>query len=288
MTNAVKTAGLLGLLSALFILVGSLFGGSNGVVIAFGFAVVFNFAIYFFSDRMALAASRAKPIQPGTLPRVEAIVGRLAQIEGMPTPRLYVIESPQPNAFATGRSPRHAAVAVTRGILDVMDDRELEGVLAHELAHVKNRDILIASIAATIAAALTMLTRMAFWGGMGRRDDNNPVGAILALISIIVAPLVAMLIQMGISRAREFQADRSGAQTTGSPLALASALQKLEAGTSRVPMEVNPAVSQLFIADPLKAFGRKGGGRAMASMFASHPPIPERIKRLEEMTMGIR
>jgi len=163
MTNAVKTAGLLGLLSALFILVGSLFGGSNGVVIAFGFAVVFNFAIYFFSDRMALAASRAKPIQPGTLPRVEAIVGRLAQIEGMPTPRLYVIESPQPNAFATGRSPRHAAVAVTRGILDVMDDRELEGVLAHELAHVKNRDILIASIAATIAAVTTTTRSAPSW-----------------------------------------------------------------------------------------------------------------------------
>ncbi len=290
MTNTVKTAGLLGLLGALFILVGAVLGGTNGMVVAFGFAVLFNFAVYFFSDKMALAASRAKPITPGTLPRVEGTLGRLTQMAGMPMPRLFLIDSPQPNAFATGRSPRHAAVAVTRGILDIMDDRELEGVLAHELAHVKNRDILIASMAATIAAALSMLTRMAFWGGMGRRsNDNGPLGAILGLVALIVAPLAAMLIQMGISRAREYQADRSGAETTGSPLALASALKKLEAGTSRVPMEVNPAISQLFIADPLRAFGKKGrGGRNLGSMFATHPPIPERVKRLEEMTLGIR
>jgi len=292
MNNNLKTAGLLGLLGGLFIAVGALLGGQSGATFALGFAVLFNFAMYFFSDRMALAASRAKPIEPGTLPQVESIVSSLASRENMPMPRLFMIESPQPNAFATGRSPKHAAVAVTSGILDLMSNQELEGVLAHELAHVKNRDILIATIAATIAAALSFLTRMAFWGGLGgRRDNNSPLGAIGGIIAIIVAPLAAMIIQMSISRSREFQADRSGAQTTGSPMALASALQKLEMGTSRVPMEVNPAVSQLFIADPLKAFGRQGRGRqgnSLTRMFRTHPPIPERIERLQNMSMGIR
>ena len=238
---------------------------------------------------MALAAARAKPIGPGVLPQVEQIVSSLASRDGMPMPRLYLIESPQPNAFATGRSPRHAAVAVTSGILDAMTPAELEGVLAHELAHVKNRDILIASVAATIGAALSFLTRMAFWGGMGRRrNDNNPLSAILSIVAIIVAPLVAMLLQMAISRSREFQADRSGAETTGSPLALASALRKLEAGTSRIPMQIDPAVSQLFIADPLKAFGGRGRAGGLARMFSTHPPIPERVERLERMASGIR
>jgi heat shock protein HtpX len=240
---------------------------------------------------LALASARAKPIEPGALPEVEQIVASLAQRQGMPMPRLYVIDSPQPNAFATGRNPRHAAVAVTRGILELMTRAELEGVLAHELAHVKNRDILISSIAATIGAALSFLSRMALFGGMGGdRRDNNPLGAIMGLVAVIVAPLAAMIIQMAISRSREFQADRSGAETTGSPLALASALQKLEAGTSRIPMEVNPAVSQLFIADPLKAFGRNGGRKpgGLAKMFSTHPPISERIDRLEAMASGIR
>jgi heat shock protein HtpX len=180
-------------------------------------------------------------------------------------------------------------VAVTSGIVDLMSYQELEGVLAHELSHVKNRDILISSIAATVGAALSFLSRMAFWGGMGRNDRNNPLGAIGAIVAIIVAPLAAMVIQFAISRSREFQADRSGAQLTGSPMALAAALAKLEAGTSRIPMEVNPAISQLFIADPLKAFGRRGGRMGgVAKMFSTHPPIPERIARLEEMAMGIR
>lgn len=290
--NNFKTAGLLGLLGGLFIAVGALLGGQSGATLALGFAVLFNFGIYFFSDKMALAASRAKPIEPGSMPNVEMIVSSLASRQNMPMPRLYVIDSPQPNAFATGRNPKHAAVAVTTGILRIMNDAELEGVLAHELSHVKNRDILISSIAATIAAALSFLTRMAFWGGLGRRDDNNPLAAIGAIVGIIVAPLAAMVIQMAISRSREYQADRSGAETTGSPLALASALAKLEAGTSQIPMDVNPAVSQLFIADPLKAFGRRGGGRrqgnSFTKMFRTHPPIPERIKRLEDMSMGIR
>ncbi len=290
MTNNLKTAGLLGLLGGLFIAAGALLGGQSGAAIALGFAVLFNFAMYFFSDRMALAAARAKPIEPGTMPDVEMIVSSLASREGIPMPRLYFINSPQPNAFATGRNPKHAAVAVTAGIMQLMSRAELEGVLAHELAHVKNRDILISSIAATIAAALSFLTRMAFWGGLGRRDDNNPLAAIGAIVGIIVAPLAAMVIQMAISRSREYQADRSGAQITGSPLALASALEKLEMGTSRVPMDVNPAVSQLFIADPLKAFGRRGSrrGGSFGRMFSTHPPIPERVKRLRDMSMGIR
>jgi len=289
MRNNVKTAALLGLLGAVFIAAGAFLGGQSGALIALGFAVLFNFAMYFFSDRLALRASRAREIEPGSLPAVEQIVSSLAQRENIPMPRLYFIESPQPNAFATGRSPKHAAVAVTRGILDLMTPSELEGVLAHEISHVKNRDILIATIAATIAAALSFLTRMAFWGGLGGRRDNGPLGAIGGLIAIIVAPLAAMIIQMAISRSREYQADRSGAQMTGSPMALASALQKLEAGTSRVPMEVNQAVAQLYIADPLKAFGKRGrGGGGFAKMFSTHPPIPERIDRLEKMQMGIR
>jgi heat shock protein HtpX len=271
MSNNLKTAGLLGLMGGLFVLVGWLIGGSSGAFFFLLIAVVFNFGMYFFSDRIALAAARAKPIEPGQLPEVEQIVSSLATREGMPMPRLYYIDQPQPNAFATGRSPKHAAVAV-----------ELEGVLAHELAHVRNRDILIATIAATIGAALSFLTRMAFFSGAGRSENNNPLGAILSLVAVIVAPLAAMLIQLGISRSREFQADRSGAEITGAPLALAGALAKLEAGTSKVPMPVNPAVSQLFIADPLKALdGKRGGG--IARMFATHPPIADRIARLQEM-----
>jgi heat shock protein HtpX len=290
MNNNLKTVGLLGLLGGLFIAFGALLGGQSGALFALGFAVLFNFGMYFFSSKIALAASRAKPIEPGSMPNVEMIVSSLASRHNMPMPALYYIDSPQPNAFATGRSPRHAAVAVTTGILSLMTDQELEGVLAHELSHVKNRDILIATIAATIAAALSFLTRMAFWGGLGGRRDNGAIGAIGALVGIIVAPLAAMVIQMAISRSREFQADRSGAEMTGSPIALASALQKLEAGTSRIPMEVNPAVSQLFIADPLKAFGKKGrGGRSgFGKMFSTHPPIPERVQRLQDMSMGIR
>ncbi|MDH3426127.1 MAG: M48 family metalloprotease, partial [Acidimicrobiia bacterium] len=210
------------------------------------------------------------------------------QRENMPMPKIYLIDSPQPNAFATGRNPKNAAVAVTRGILEMMNHSELEGVLAHELAHVKNRDILIASIAATIAAALSFLARMALWGGLGGRRRDNGLSMIIGLVSLILAPIGAMVIQMTISRAREYQADRSGAETTGAPLALALALEKLDAGTSRIPMNVNPATSQLFIADPLKAFGRKGARGGLGKMFSTHPPIAERVDRLEKMAMGVR
>lgn len=286
--NNVKTAALLAFLGALFVGVGFLLGGATGGLIALGVAVVFNFGTYFFSDRIALASVRAKPIAAGDLPNVESIVASLAQREGMPMPSLYVIDSAQPNAFATGRSPKKAAVAVTTGILELLDNRELEGVLAHELAHVKNRDILIATIAATIAAALSFLARFAFWSSLsGRRRNNNAIMAIVGIVAMILAPIAAGLVQMAISRNREFEADHDGSVTTGSPLALASALRKISDGVSRTPMDVNPAISQLFIADPLKAFGSKGRRGRMGKMFATHPPVSDRIDRLEKQAYGI-
>ncbi|MDJ0499199.1 MAG: zinc metalloprotease HtpX [Acidimicrobiia bacterium] len=285
--NNLKTAVLLGLLGGLFVAVGYALGGGSGATFALVFAVIFNFGVYFFSDKMALRAARARPVEEHEMPEVYSIVRSLAQRENMPMPRIYFIDSMQPNAFATGRNPKNSAVAVTRGILQMMNQAELEGVLAHELAHVRNRDILIATIAATIGAALSFLARMWFWGGMGRRRDNNGASLIIGLVAMILAPLAAAVIQMAISRSREYQADRSGAETTGSPMALASALAKLEQG-SRVPMPVDPAVSQLFIADPLKAFGGRGRGGGFAKMFSTHPPIAERIDRLEKMQMGIR
>ncbi len=283
--NNLKTVGLLAALGAVIVLVGQTLGGTGGAIIALGIAAVLNFGMYFFSDKLALRASNARPIEEGQLPQVTSIVSKLAQMENMPMPKLYYIDSPQPNAFATGRSPRHAAVAVTGGILQLMTNEELEGVLAHELAHVRNRDILIGTIAATMAAALSIFARMAMWGALGgRRNDNNPLGGIIALVSIILAPLAAMIIKLAITRAREYQADRTGADITGQPMALASALRKLEAGTSRIPMNVNPAVAPLYIADPLKAFGgRRDGGGTLRKLFSTHPPIPDRVARLEQM-----
>jgi len=283
--NNLKTVGLLAALGAVIVLVGQVLGGTSGAIIALGIAAVLNFGMYFFSDKLALKASRARPIEEGEMPQVTSIVSKLAQMENMPMPKLYYIDSPQPNAFATGRSPKHAAVAVTGGILQLMTNEELEGVLAHELAHVRNRDILIGTIAATMAAALSIFARMAMWGALGgRRGNNNPLGGIVALVSIILAPLAAMVIKLAITRAREYQADRTGADITGQPLALASALRKLEAGTTRIPMNVNPAVAPLYIADPLKAFsGKRDGGGSLRKLFATHPPISDRVARLEEM-----
>jgi len=271
------------LLGGALVLLGGYLGGQTLALVALGIAVLLNGAMYFFSDKIALKSTGAVPVDEVQLPNVYTIVRSLTQRENMPMPKIYIINSPQPNAFATGRNPSNAAVAVTRGILDMMDHNELEGVLAHELAHVKNRDILISSIAATIGAALTFVARFAFWGG-GRRDGGN---AIIGLVALILAPIGAAVVQMAISRSREFQADASGAETTGSPLALARALAKLDAGASRIPMDVNPAVSQLFITDPLKAFGgrdRRGGG--LAKRFSTHPPTAQRIERLEQMAMG--
>jgi heat shock protein HtpX len=286
--NNVKTAALLGFLGVLFVGVGYTLGGVGGGLLALGVAVVMNFGIYFFSDRIALSSAKAKPVETGELPNVESILSSLAQREQMPMPALYVIDSPQPNAFATGRSPKKAAVAVTTGILEILDYRELEGVLAHELAHVKNRDVLIATVAATIAAALSFLARMAFWSSLGgRRRNGNALMAIVGLIAMVLAPIAAAVIQMAISRNREFEADHDGAEVTGSPLALASALQKISNGAARAPMDVNPALSQLFIADPLKAFGSKGRRGQMGKMFATHPPVEDRVARLEKMAYGL-
>jgi heat shock protein HtpX len=276
--NNLKTVGLLAFMSALVVLVAQAFGYSPWI--GLGIAGVLNFFVYFFSAKMALAASRAKPVEEHELPRVYAIVRNLATQTNMPMPKIYLIDSPQPNAFATGRNPKNAAVAVTTGIMQLMSYEELEGVLAHELAHVRNRDILISSIAAMLAAALSIFARMAFWGG--RRRSNDALSGIVAVLSLILAPIAAMLIRMAISRAREYQADASGVAITGQPLNLASALRKLDIGTARIPMNVNPAVSQLFIADPLKAFGRRGGS-GLGRMFSTHPPIDDRVRRLEEM-----
>ncbi|MEX2322781.1 MAG: zinc metalloprotease HtpX [Acidimicrobiia bacterium] len=286
--NNMKTFVLMVSLGALFLIVGQLVGGNQGALIALGIAGVMNFAMYFFSHKIALASTRAKPVSEQELPEVYSTVRSLAAREDLPMPKIYLIDSPQPNAFATGRNPKHAAVAVTTGILELMDRSELEGVLAHELGHVKNRDILIASIAATVAIALTFLVRMAFWTGMGgNRRNNNPAMAVVGILAYILAPLAAMVIQASIGRSREYEADRTGAAMTGAPLSLARALQKLEEGTAQVPMKVNEATAQLFIADPLKAFGRRGGGMGgLGRMFATHPPIPERVHRLTEMAHG--
>ena len=281
--NSLKTVGLLAFMTTLLWLVAYALFPDGGFVIGLLIAVGFNLLAYFFSDKLALTASRARPVTEEELPQVYAIVRRLALQKSMPEPRIYVIDSPQPNAFATGRSPKKAAVAVTTGILEILTVDELEGVLAHELAHVSDRDILISSIAAMIAAALTMLARMAFWFG-GGDNRESPLGAIGAILSLIVAPIAAMLIRMAISRTREFQADATGAETTGRPMMLASALEKISAGTARIPMNVNPATAQLFIDNPMKAV--RGGG--MMKLLSTHPPTEERIERLTMMAQGVR
>ncbi len=288
MANNLKTVALLGFLGGVFVVVGWALGGTTGALVALGFAAAMNLFMYFNSDKLALRSARAQPLSESDAPQLHAIVRTLAERQGMPMPRLYLIDAPQPNAFATGRSPKHAAVAVTSGILQIMTPQELEGVLAHELAHVANRDILISTVAATIGAAVTFLSRMALWSSMGRRRDSGAAGLVMSLVAMILAPIVALIVQMAISRSREFQADRSGALTTGSPLGLASALHKLERGTSQIPMQVDPAVSQLFIADPLKALEGRRGGNALTRLFSTHPPIDERIARLEQMASGIR
>ena len=290
MRNNAKTLVLMSVLGALFVLVGQLIGGTSGAITALVIAGGINFLIYFLSDKIALSSTGARPVEEHEVPNVYSIVRSLAQRQNMPMPRIYLIPSAQPNAFATGRSPKHAAVAVTAGILQIMDLQELEGVLAHEMSHVRNRDVLISTIAATVAAALSFLVRLAFWGGLGGNDrrDTGALGLVLGLVSIILAPIAAMIIQLAISRSREFEADRSGAELTGSPLSLARALEKLEAGTARIPMPMNPSTAQLFIADPLKALGRNGSGGGLGRLFSTHPPIAERVERLTEMAQGIR
>lgn len=280
--NNLKTVGLLAFMSTLLALLIGWLGGWDNVGVMVAVIVGFNLLAYFFSDKVAIASSRARPVDEADLPQVYGIVRRLATQMDIPEPRIYVIDSPQPNAFATGRSPRKAAVAVTTGILETLTNEELEAVLGHELAHVQNRDILIGSVAAMIAAAITIIGRFGLWFG-GGDNRNNPLGAIGAIVSLIVAPIAAMLIQFAISRTREFQADKSGAEITGQPLQLASALQKISAGTARVPMNVNPATASLYIDNPLKA----ARGRGMSRLFSTHPPVEERIERLQNMAMGV-
>ena len=278
--NTLKTALLLTALTIFLVLIGQYFGGQNGMVLALVLAGVMSFVSYFFSDKIALAMYRAQPVTREELPRVYQVVERLTQRVGIPMPKIFVIPSDSPNAFATGRNPSHASVAVTQGILNLLNDEELEGVLAHELGHVRNRDILISSIAATLAGAITVLARMAMWGAMfggyGGRDDRDRGGGLGALFMIILAPIAAMLIQLAVSRSREYAADSTGAQLTGNPYALASALRKLDASSRRVPLPASPSTAHLFIVAPF--LGKSGLN--LASLFSTHPPIEKRIERL--------
>jgi len=280
--NGLKTAMLLGLLSALILFAGQLLGGGAGLKVAFVVALGVNGVGYFWSDKIALRSMRAEPVSEAEAPELYAMVAELAQAQRMPMPRLYISPTMQPNAFATGRNPRNAAVCVTQGILSILDQRELRGVLGHELAHVYNRDILISSVAGALATVIMFLSRMAFFGaifGGGRSDDDDNGGALGGLLLMVLGPMAAGLIQMAISRSREFHADESGAQATGDPLALASALRKLHAGTTQLPLpQTNQlvATSHLMIANPFS-----GGG--LAKLFSTHPPMEERVARLEQM-----
>ncbi len=285
MGNNLKTAFLLTAMTVFLVLVGQALGGRNGAVMALCIAAAMNFFSYFFSDKLAIMSSGAQPVSREELPRVYQIVERLCAKTGLPMPKIFMIPTGSPNAFATGRNPEHASVAVTGGILDLLTDDELEGVLAHELGHVRNRDILISSIAATFAGAVTILARMAgyaaMFGGGGRdRDREGGGGALGAIAMMILAPIAAMLIQMAVSRSREYQADATGAHFTGNPGALASALRKIETYATRVPMQVSPATAHMYIIQPLL------GGISFGNLFSTHPPTAERIARLTQMHPG--
>jgi len=275
MPNGLKTALLLGILSGLLLAIGQVFGGSNGMLLGLIFAVVMNFGSYWFSDKIVLRMYHAQEVGNGH--RLFGMVERLSRQAMLPMPKVYVIPDPSPNAFATGRNPQHAAVAATEGILQVLSDNELEGVIAHELAHVKHRDILISSVAATLAAVIMFAANSAKWammlGGFGGRDDRRDANPIALLATIILAPIAAMLIQMAISRSREFAADAGGAQIAGNPYGLADALRKIEAVGKRVPLDANPATAHMFIMKPFS-----GGG--LMSLFSSHPPTEDRIRAL--------
>jgi heat shock protein HtpX len=282
--NALKTVFLMTLMTLLFIFVGQLAGGKQGMIIALIFAAVMNLGTYWFSDKIVLSMYRAKPVQEGDNARLYGIVRRASTNAHLPMPKVYVIPTDTPNAFATGRNPQHAAVAVTQGIMRILDEDELEGVLSHEMAHIKNRDILTGSIVATLAGAISMIAMMARWGaifgGFGGRDSDNRGGGLGLLIMAIVAPLAALLIQMAISRSREYSADATGAENSHKPLALANALRKLEYASKRIPLDAKPSTAHLFIVNPLT-------GKGMVSLFSTHPPIEERVARLEKMARGI-
>lgn len=279
--NTLKTAVLMAGLTALLMAIGYWIGNTSGMVTAFVLAAAMNFFSYWYSDKMVLAMTHAQEVGPAEAPRLYQMIQRLTQRAGLPMPRLYVIPDPSPNAFATGRNPEHAAVAVNQGLLDVLNDDEVEGVLAHELAHVKHRDILISTVAATMAGALSMLAQWMqyamIFGGYGDRDrDDEGMNPLAALAMIIVAPIAAMIIQMAISRSREYAADEAGARFCGRPMSLANALLKLERGAEMIPSHANPATAHLYIVNPLR-----GGG--LATLFSTHPPTEERVARLEAL-----
>lgn len=276
--HTLKTIVLMVFLSVFFIFVGSLIGGKQGATVALFMALAMNFFAYFFSHKIVLSMYGAREVTEAEAPELYSMVRRLAQRAGLPMPKVYIIDSDQPNAFATGRSPKHGVVAVTTGIMRILNREELEGVIGHELAHIKHRDILISTIAATIAGAISYLGQMAMWANIfgGRSDDEEGGSPIVALVMMIVAPLVAMIIQLAISRAREYAADEGGAQIAGNPLYLANALRKLHYASQQIPMNANPGTAHLFIVNPLS-------GRRIMKLLSTHPPIEERIERLERM-----
>jgi heat shock protein HtpX len=281
MGNLVKTGVLLAALTVLLVLIGGALGGQQGMLLAFGMAMVMNLGSYWFSDKIVLSMYGAKPVDEAQAPALYRIVRTLATRAGIPMPRVYILPQETPNAFATGRNPQHAAVAVTEGILRVMSEEELEGVLAHELSHVQNRDTLIMAIAATLAGAITYMAHMAQWAmifGGGRRDNDEEGGGGLlgGILMIVLAPLAATLIQLAVSRSREFQADASGARMAGQPWGLAKALEKLDLASKTMPMQATPATAHLFIVNPLT-------GSGFTTLFSTHPPIAERVARLRAM-----
>ena len=282
--NTVKTLGLMVFMTLLLVFVGAALGGRSGMVMAFAMAAIMNVGMYWFSDKIVLRMYKAQPVTEAEAPELHGIVRTLVQKAGLPMPKVYIIPDETPNAFATGRNPEHAVVAVTQGIMRILSREELSGVIAHELAHIKHRDMLTGTIVATIAGAISMLAQMAQWSMIfgGRRDDDEGGSPIVALVMMIVAPIAAMLVQMAISRTREFEADKGGAQIAGSPSGLANALLKLEKGSQLVPMtDAKPATAHMFIVNPLT-----GGG--LMKLFSTHPPIAERVARLNEMARGRR
>lgn len=280
--NTVKTVFLMTLMMVLLILIGSAIGGEQGMIMAFGFSLLMNFGSYWFSDKLVLMMYRAKEVTEQEAPRLFSIARRVSTQSQLPMPKIYIIPGETPNAFATGRSPQHAAVAATEGIVTLLSDDELEGVIAHEFAHIKHRDILTGTIAATLVGTITFVARMAGWSMMfgGSRDDRRDSNGFADIAMLILAPIAAVLVQLAISRSREFAADAGAAQFTGRPLSLANALQKLERGVERIPMgNASPASAHMFIVNPLR-----GGG--IMKLFSTHPPVAERVDRLQQIAMG--
>ncbi len=276
-----RTTLLLGMLTGILLAIGAVIGGMAGVMVAFLFAALMNFTAYWYSDKIVLAMYGAKEVSPAEAPRLHRIVERVAMSAGIPKPKVYIIPTETPNAFATGRDPNHAAVAVTQGIMRILDEDELEGVIGHEIAHIKNRDTLVSTVAATIAGAISMLAYMAQWAVLFSARDRDKAELIGALLMAIIAPIIATIIQLAISRTREFMADETGAKITHKPLALANALRKLEYAVRQMPMDANPATSHMFIVNPLS-------GRTIIKLFSTHPPTEERIRRLEKLAGVIR